>query len=113
MSFYQIIILCSVGGMLAAGDFFMKSWAENHPYFQQNFVWYAFAITMYVVGMSIYGYTLRSADFASASYSILLFNMIFVAIAGYAYFGDTLSVLEIAAIVLGISSVALFALSPK
>lgn len=113
MTLYQVIILCSVGGILAAGDFFMKSWSENHPFFQYNYIWYILAILLYVIGLTIYGFTLRSADFAAASYGILLFNMIFVAIAGYTYFEDTLSILEIVAIILGISSVALFALSPK
>lgn len=113
MSFYQVVTLCVVGGLLAAGDFFMKSWAEHHSHFQSTTTWYLLAMVLYITGLSIYGYTLRSVDFAAASYGILLFNMIFVAVVGYAYFGDTLSITEGIAILLGISSVVFFMISSK
>ncbi len=112
MAFSHILIFLFVGILLALGDFLMKYWSEkNGDFFQTHAVWYYFAIVLYVVGLSIYGYRLRFVDFAAASYSILLFNMIVVAIAGYAFFGDKLSLLELAGIILGILSVAAFSLS--
>lgn len=108
MSLINVFILLCVGVILAGGDFAMKAWSNGYG---KHIFWYVFAIALYVIGLSIYGYMLRYADFAAASYSILLFNMIFVAIAGYLYFGDTLSHYELIGIILGITSIALFSLS--
>lgn len=103
-------ILILVGALLAFGDFAMKSWVESGN-LRTNIAWYVFAIVVYVIGLSFYGYTLKSVDFAAASYAILLFNMIFVAVVGYTYFGDTLSAYEFVGIILGIAAVTLFAFS--
>lgn len=108
MSLINVFILLGVGMILTGGDFAMKAWSNGQG---SHISWYVFAIFLYVVGLSAYGYILRSADFAAASYSILLFNMIFVALAGYLYFDDALSYYELAGIVLGITSVAMFTLS--
>ncbi|MDO8565735.1 MAG: hypothetical protein Q7S04_00935 [Candidatus Moranbacteria bacterium] len=108
MSLINVLILVCVGAVLTGGDFAMKAWSNGQT---SQISWYVFAILLYVVGLSAYGYILRSADFAAASYSILLFNMIFVALAGYLYFDDALSYYELAGIVLGITSVAMFTLS--
>jgi drug/metabolite transporter (DMT)-like permease len=104
----NVCILLCVGLLLAGGDFAMKTWSSGH---ESRMAWYVFAILLYVGGLSVYGYMLRSVDFAAASYSILIFNMIFVAVAGYIYFDDTLSYFELAGIILGITSVAMFTLS--
>lgn len=108
MSFVNVLILLCVGGALAGGDFAMKAWSNGYS---KYIFWYVLAIALYVVGLSVYGYMLRYADFAAVSYSMLLFNMIFVALAGYLYFGDVLSYYEITGIILGIASITMFSLS--
>jgi multidrug transporter EmrE-like cation transporter len=108
MSPLNVAILFCVGIFLAGGDFAMKTWSSSE---QGKSIWYIFAILLYVVGLTAYGYTLKSVDFAAATYAILIFNMLFVAVVGYTYFNDTLSIFELAGIVFGITSIAFFSFS--
>ena len=112
MPFYAVVILFAVGVMLAVGDIFMKLWvSKNGGNLTTNIWWYIGGMLLYIISLSLYAYMLKKVDFAAASYAILLFNMIVIAIAGYFYLGDNLSMLELGGIICGIASVTLFALS--
>ncbi len=112
MSITSVLIFFILGIMLALGDISMKLWVTKHNgNLFQNMWWYVTAIALYIVALSVYGYMLKYVDFAAASFSIIIFNLVVVAIVGYFFLGDTLSLLELGGILCGLASVFLFTLS--
>ncbi|MEP7162744.1 MAG: hypothetical protein ABI747_03200 [Candidatus Moraniibacteriota bacterium] len=112
MSYQVLAILGAVGIALALGDILMKEWSTGQSAsLLSHHAWYVAAILVYAIALSVYGFMLRRADFAAASYSILIFNMIVVALVGYIFFPDRLSLVELAGIFLGIGSIACFTIS--
>jgi len=95
------LILVLIGGLiLTGGDILMKKWVGTN-----NYLFYIFGMLIYVVGLNFLAQSFKYKNIAVASIIFVLFNIITLSIFSWFYFKETLSIISIIGIVLGLISV--------
>lgn len=101
------IILLFIGGVvLTIGDIFMKKWVNTNAYFFY-FIWLA----TYLIGLNFLAQSFKFKNIAVASVIFVIFNVVTLSIVSWFYFKESLSVIQILGIVIGMISIIILELS--
>ena len=85
------IYLLIIGGIiLTVGDLLFKFWIES-----DNRALYVVGLFVYVVGLLFLVESFRSENMAVASTIFVIVNVVTLALVGWLYFGERLSILQI------------------
>ncbi|MEK6957596.1 MAG: SMR family transporter [archaeon] len=103
------IILLAIGGIiLTVGDIVMKQWVQTDK------VWlYVLGLGIYLIGLNFLAQSFKSKNIAVASVIFVIFNVVTLSIVSWIYFKEQLSGMQIAGIMLGLSSIVVLELVDK
>ncbi len=106
---YKVILLLLVGGTsLTAGDITAKKWMQlSGGSFSVSIHWYLLSLFFYAIGVTLFALSLKHKSIAIATIILVFFNLLTVAIVGYYYFGEKLTILQIIGILIGFVSMAI------
>lgn len=95
------IILLATGAFIdTLGDIIMKKWVINKS------IWiFALGMFTYLVGLGFLAYSYNYKNIAVASVIFVILNIIMLSIASWFYFNETLSILQITGIIIGIIAI--------
>ncbi len=103
------IVLLFIGSIvLTAGDLVMKKWVVTNS----GFLYFA-GLSIYLLGLVFLVETFKYKNVAVASTIFVIFNVIILALVSWVYYKETLSIMQIAGIIMGIFSVVLLEMSQK
>lgn len=103
------IILLLIGGVvLTAGDLIMKKWVVT----SSGFLYFA-GLAVYLLGLIFLVESFKYKNIAVASTIFVIFNIIILALVSWIYYKETLSILQLVGIIMGITSVIVLELSQK
>lgn len=101
------IVLLFVGGVvLTVGDVVMKKWVN-----QSGWHLYFAGLMIYFVGLNFLAYSFKYKNIGVASLIFVLFNIVTLCFVSWVYFKETLSLLQILGIVIGLISVVILELA--
>lgn len=101
-----LLILFLGGLVLTAGDLVMKSWVGNG-----RVALFLIGLVIYMVGLIFLSQSFRYQHIAVASLVLVVFNVITLVIISYLFFKETLSILQIIGLILGLIAVGLLEIS--
>lgn len=103
---YGILLIFIAGLLLTVGDLILRSWVDNQD------VWrlYVFGVIFYFIALNFLARSYRFENIAIASVIMEVFNIITYLAISYWKFGDTISRLEVAGLLLGIAAITCFEL---
>lgn len=97
------IILLLIGGViLTIGDIFMKKWVNTNSY-----VFYIVGLAIYLIGLNFLAQSFKFKNIAVASVIFVIFNVVTLSIVSWLYFKETLSMMQIIGIIIGIMSIVI------
>jgi multidrug transporter EmrE-like cation transporter len=95
------LLLLFIGGcVLTIGDIVMKKWVVNNSGFL-----FIIGLAIYLAGLIFLAWSFKYKNIAVASVIFVIFNIITLSIVSWFYFKETLTGLQIAGMLLGISSI--------
>lgn len=107
MTQYLPITLLFIGGIiLTIGDVVMKKWVTN-----DNMSLFIAGMIIYLFGLLFLAYSYKYKNIAVASTIFVIFNIITLSIVSWFYFKESLTLLQLVGIFLGICSVLLLELA--
>lgn len=95
-----LFLTITAGMLLTIGDIVLKQWVK-HSY---NSL-YIGGILLYLISMNLLAHSYKYEDIAVASMLMVVFNIITLALVGYFFFDENITVYEVTGIVLGITSI--------
>jgi len=102
MNFLPIILLFIGGMVLTVGDIFMKKWvAVDRP------VFYIVGMIIYLIGLNFLAQSFKYKNIAVASVIFVAVNVITLSLVSWWYFKESLSLLQILGIVVGLASIVI------
>jgi multidrug transporter EmrE-like cation transporter len=101
------IILLAIGAFIdTLGDIIMKKWVINKS------IWiFIFGMFTYLIGLGFLAYSYNYKNIAVASVIFVILNIVMLSIASYFYFGESLSLLQIVGITIGIIAIVVLELT--
>ncbi len=100
------IILLLIGGLiLTVGDIIMKKWVNTNAY-----IFYFLGLFVYLIGLNFLAQSFRFKNIAVASAIFIIFNIVTLSFVSWLYFKESLSLLQIAGIVIGIIAIVVLEL---
>lgn len=101
------IILLLIGGLiLTIGDIAMKKWVNTNSY-----VFYFLGLFVYLIGLNFLAQSFKYKNIAVASVIFIIFNVIILSFVSWIYFKESLSLMQIAGIVIGIIAIVVLELA--
>jgi multidrug transporter EmrE-like cation transporter len=101
------IILLLIGGIiLTAGDILMKEWVSTNRY-----LFYFIGLAVYLIGLNFLAQSFKFKNIAVASVIFVIFNVVTLSLVSWIYFKETLSIMQIIGIALGIAAIIVLELS--
>lgn len=109
----QVILTLFVGGIfLTLGDLTAKKWIESSGgSFLVATPYYLLSLVFYCIGVTLFAFSLRYKNLAAATILLIFFNVLTVALAGYFFYNEKFSLLQIFGICVGILSVVILELA--
>jgi multidrug transporter EmrE-like cation transporter len=106
---YQLILLLLVGGtFLTAGDITAQKWMGlSGGNFSISTHYYLLSLLFYAAGVTLFALSLKHKSIAIATIILIFFNLLTVAIVGYYFFDQKLSMLQMLGIAVGFLSVVI------
>ena len=101
------IILLLIGGIiLTLGDILMKQWVITNRY-----LFYFIGLVVYLIGLNFLAQSFKFKNIAVASVIFVIFNVVTLSLVSWLYFKETLSLMQIVGIMLGIASIIVLELA--
>jgi multidrug transporter EmrE-like cation transporter len=103
------LILLAIGGtLLTLGDIVFKTWATaNAPYLSYQYI---LGLALYIAGLLCLIETFRTQNIAVATAVFVLINIATLALVSWFWFGEKLSLLQVAGLVCAAAAVLLLEL---
>ena len=97
------MILLLIGGIiLTVGDILMKKWVNTN-----NYIFYIVGLIIYLIGLNFLAQSFKFKNIAVASVIFVIFNVVTLSIVSWLYFKETLSMLQIIGMVVGIAAIVI------
>lgn len=101
-----IVLLLAGGVILTVGDLIMKKWVVTNSGFL-----YFVGLAVYLLGLVFLVESFKYKNIAVVSTVFVILNIIFLASVSWVYYKETLSLLQIIGIAMGIASVIILEIS--
>ncbi len=102
MNPWPLVLLFLGGVILTIGDIFMKRWVVTNELFI-----YLVGMVIYVAGLNFLAQSFKFENIAVASIIFVIFNVVTLTLFSWLYFKEPLSIIQVAGIILGLTSVFL------
>jgi len=103
--------LMTGGTLLTAGDIVLKEWlTQRLPYASAL---YGIGLALYVIALICLVESFRGMHIAAASVLLVVVNVVTLALASRFYFGESLTMSQIAGIILALCAIALIELGSR
>jgi len=101
------LLLLALGGLiLTVGDICMKKWVNTNAY-----SFYFVGLAIYLVGLNFLAQSFKFKNIAVASVIFVIFNVVTLSFVSWLYFKETLSLLQIVGILIGIVAIVVLELA--
>ena len=103
---YFALILSLLGGLvMTAGDIFMKKWIGSNLS-----LFYILGLALYIVGLNFLAQSYRFENIAIASISLIVFNIVSLAIVSWIFFKQPLTTFQIVGLIVALIAVIILEL---
>jgi len=112
---YSILTLLFIAGtFLTLGDLSMKQWIKTSGgNFLTHPLIYTIGMIFYVIGLTLYAFSLKQENIAVATIIVIFFNILTVLFIGRYFFGETFTLFHYVGMFFGLLAIIAFELAVK